>query len=442
MYDHLPATHPLNNFRDIESVGFALYLLGKHRRAIAQTATVDKWPNTDGIIDLLSINGELIGKFDIQIKKLPDDHNMVFDLPVKYLSYCLKVASEPTITLMVDTINEKIYWFHVTKEWIQASNYSENKETVRIPLSDDRCLDRSNISYLTHWEEIAKENRRHKNMLQQLLDAEKGNTFLRMNLLDESYSPILSNIKMSVITRQENEDGSFTFIMANTYEFEETVFLQVNAHLSPDLVPTLSLNMSPMSKENAFHNMIYFKCLAQLRTSGRFYLADNHSDFWAEGAVQFEEPIEHIENSIKFYKTVVDLERRINEKLPLSQSELTPNELRCVEQLVSATQSGFVLAALTGIKLPYPSNEIDMNEALRIKSQIINAEGHWGINLGNKILASSKPFIIIKEEEDGTLIQPDPSGKFAIIFEQFYLGEFSDVFKRINTNDSSDVDTQ
>lgn len=442
MYHHLPAAHPLNNFRDIESVGFALYLLGKHRRAIAQTATVDKWPNTDGIIDLLSINGELIGKFDIQIKKLPDDHNKVFDLPVEYLAYCVQVASEPTLALMVDTINEKIYWFHVTKEWIRASNYASNKTSVRIHLNDECCFDRTNIGYLKQWEEIAKENRKHKNMLQQLLDAQQGKTFLRMNLLDESYSPILSNIKMSVITRQENEDGSFTFVMANTHEFEEMVFVQVNVLLSTELKPTLQIKLSPMSRENAFHNMMYFKCLAQLKKGGVFYLADNHSDFWASGAVQLDEKLENIEKSIKFTKTVVDLERRINEKLPLSQTELTVNELKYVQELVTITQSGFVAVAMSGVNLPYPSHEIDVNEALRLKIPVIGAEIHWGINLGKKILASSKPFIITREEVNETFLEPDPEGKFVIIFEQFYNGEYSEVFERIETNVSSKVDTE
>ncbi|WP_152399131.1 DUF4365 domain-containing protein [Paenibacillus cellulositrophicus] len=434
MYHHLPAAHPLNNFRDIESVGFALYLLGKHRRAIAQIATVDKWPNTDGTIDLLSVNGELIGKFDIQIKKLPDDHNKVFDLDVEYLAYCDQVASEPTLALLVDTVNENIYWFHVTKEWIRESSYASNKTSVRIHLSDERCFDRTNKDYLKHWEVIAKENRKHKNMLQQLLDAQRGNTFLRMNLLDASYSPILSNIKMSVITRTKKEDGSFIFVMANIHEFEETVSVQVDVLLSPDLTPTVQIKMSPMSRENAFQNMIYFKCLAQLKKGGVFYLADNHSDFWASGAVQLDEKLENIEQSIKFTKTVVDLERRINEKLPLSVTELTASELKYVEQLVTITQSGYVLAAMDGLRLPYPSHEIDVNDALRINVPVIDAEIHWGINLGKKILASSKPFVIIREEANETYLKRDPEGIFVIIFEQFYEGEYSEVFGRIETN--------
>lgn len=442
MYHHLPAAHPLNNFRDIESVGFVLYILGKHQRAIAQTATVDKWPNTDGIIDLLSINGELIGKFDIQIKKLPDDHDMVFDLQVEYLAYCDQVASEPTLALMVDTVNEKIYWFHITKEWIRASNYATNKTKVRINLCDDRCFDRTNKEYLKQWEEIAKENRRHKNMLQQLLDAQRGKTFLRMNILDASYSPILSNIKMSVITRQESENGSFTFVMANTHEFEETVFVQVAVHLSPDLTPTVQIKMSPMSRENAFHNMMYFKSLAQLKKGGVFYLADNHSDFWASGVVQLDEKLEHIEQSIKFTRTVVDLERRTNEKLPLSQTDLTESELRHVEELVTITQSGFVEAAMQGISLPYPSHEIDVSNALEMDFPVTPAELHWGINLGKKIFASSKPFVIKREEANETFLEANPEGKCVFIFEEFYKGEHSEVFERLENNASSKKDTE
>ncbi|MCL6663420.1 hypothetical protein [Paenibacillus amylolyticus] len=433
MYHHLPAAHPLNNFRDIEAVGFTLYLLGKHRRAIPQTATVDKWPNTDGIIDLLNENEELVGKFDIQIKKLPDDHNMVFDLPVKYIAYCDQVASEPTLILMVDTINEMIYWFHITKEWIRASNYASNKTSVRIRLSDERCFNRTNISYLKQWEEIAKENRKHKNMLQQLLDAQQGKTIIRMNLLDESYSPILSNMKMSIVTSQENDDGSYRFVLANKYEFEETVFVEVHVLLSTDLTPTLRINMSPMSRENAFHNLMYFKCLLQLKKGSLFYLADNHSDFWASGVAQLDEKIDNIEQSVKFTKTVVDLERKINEKLPLSQTELTEVELKYVQELVTITQLGYITPARTGIELPYPSEKIDANEALRLNKPVIGAEVHWGINLGNKILASSKPFLIIREDVDAAYLEPDPEGEFVIIFEQFYEGEYSEVFERVQT---------
>lgn len=436
MYHHLPAAHPLNNFRDIESVGFALYLLGKHRRAIAQTATVDKWPNTDGIIDLLSVNGELIGKFDIQIKKLPDDHNMVFDLDVKYLAYCDQVASEPTIALMVDTVNEKIYWFHVTKEWIRASNYKKNQTTVRIQLNDEHFFDRTNTDYLKQWEEIAKENRRHKNMLQQLLDAQRGNTFLRMNLLDENYTPILSNMKMSVIKRHKNDDGSFVFVMANTYEFEETVFVHVDVYLSPDLIPTLKINMSPMSRENAFHNMLYFKCLAQLKNGGVFYLADNHSDFWASGKVQIGQKLKDIKQSIKFTKTVVELERRLNEKLPLSQTELTNDELRYVQQLGTITQSGILEVPMSGrgIRLPISSHEIDVNDSLRMDIPLLAAEFHWGINLGKKILVSSKPFI--KQDQDNEiLLEAAPDGTCVLIFERYFKGEPSGEIDKLKGND-------
>jgi hypothetical protein len=439
VYHHLPASHPLNNFRDIESVGFALYLLGKHRRAIAQASAVDKWPNTDGIIDLTSVNGELIGKFDIQIKKLPDNHNMVFDLDVEYLSYCDSVASEPTIALMVDPIEEKIYWFHVTREWIRESNYAKNKSTVRIKLNDEHCFDRTNTSYIKQWEQIAKENRRHKNMLQQLLDAERGRTSLRINLLDSEYSPILANIKMNVITQQKNDDGTFLFVMANTYEFEESVFIHVEVHLSPDLKPTITVNMSPMSKENAFHNLMYFKCLSRLKNGEVIYLADNQSDFWGLGKVEITENPDNIEQSIEFSKTVVDLEKHINEKLPLSQGKTTPHELACVEELIDITEKGFLRIATTnGILLPLPADQIDKNfpTPLCFSNPTSRSEHHWEFNLGKKIMVSSKPFVILKEETNATYLTTDPNGELVIIFENFYKGHIDEVFERIEKQSS------
>ncbi|MBW7476285.1 hypothetical protein K0T92_16250 [Paenibacillus oenotherae] len=38
------------------------------------------------------------------------------------------------------------------------------------------------------------------------------------------------------------------------------------------------------------------------------------------------------------------------------------------------------------------------------------AELHWGINLGKKIFASSKPFIIIRAEANETLLEANPEG--------------------------------
>jgi hypothetical protein len=83
-----------------------------------------------------------------------------------------------------------------------------------------------------------------------------------------------------------------------------------------------------------------------------------------------------------------------------------------------------------------------VNEALGINFPVTPAELHWGINLGKKIFASSKPFVIAREVANDTLLEADPEGKCVFIFEQFYKGEHSEVFERLETNASSKNDTE
>ncbi|MEC0343717.1 DUF4365 domain-containing protein [Peribacillus frigoritolerans] len=432
MHYHLPASHPVNNFKDIEAVGLVLYILGKHRRAIAQTSTVDKWPNTDGIIDLTSVNGELIGRFDVQIKKLPDNHNMVFDLDVEYLAYCDQTASEPTLTLLVDTVNEKVYWFHVTREWIQRSNFLKNKTRVRIQLNEAHSFDRLNKAYLDHWENIIREVQRRKNLLQQLLDYERGNREMHINLLDAQYSPILTNIKMNVLTHEKLKDGSTKFVMANTYSSEEMVFINVDIHLTSDLRPTVTINMTPMRRESALHNLMYFKCLSRLRNGEVFFLADNYSDFWCSGKVSYLEEVQkNIEQNVEFAKTVVNLERRINQKLPLGIKEITEEELNCVEELFDIVETGVRTISMKGKGIKANKDTIDLNtlKSVDIDKQVVRSEIHWRINLGRKVLLSSRPFKVKGQEDNEIYLEADPEGICVFIFEEYYDGEYTDVFK-------------
>ncbi|CAG7659125.1 DUF4365 domain-containing protein [Paenibacillus allorhizosphaerae] len=427
MYTHLPATHPLNNFRDIEAVGLVLYFLGKHRRAIAQTSTVDKWPNTDGIIDLINLNGDLIGKFDIQIKKLPDINNMVYDLDVEYLAYCDQTASEPTLTLLVDTVKEKIYWFHVTREWIRKSNYAKNKAKVRIQLKDEHCFDRENTAYISQWEDIIREVQRGKGLLQQLLDNERGKRAMRMNLLDANYSPILTNLQLSVFTHEKLEDGSVKFIMSNKYQTEEMVFLNVDIHLTADLKPLVKLNMSPMRQESAYNSLMYYKALSRMKNGDVFYLVDNHSDFWCTGKVNHSEDDSKIEPTAEYMKLVVDIERKIDKKLILGR-DITFEEHKYIQELEAIINTGRINITFKGkasVIAPENLDDLSDQKGVFVDLPIASCEHYWGINLGRKLIISDQPFSFKKSDNDENRFDAEIDGKYEVIFIDYFEGDYS-----------------
>ncbi len=60
-----PARHGKSNFLDKRSVSVVEELLTTHERVMPQLASIDKWPNIDGYLELQDANEVLLGRMEV-----------------------------------------------------------------------------------------------------------------------------------------------------------------------------------------------------------------------------------------------------------------------------------------------------------------------------------------------------------------------------------------
>lgn len=80
---------------------------------------MDKYPNQDGFIEILDTDGKPLGELIVQVKRIPEDNvdDPKKSIDTSTLSYG-HTTNAPFILLGVDTINEVVYWKHLSKNWL------------------------------------------------------------------------------------------------------------------------------------------------------------------------------------------------------------------------------------------------------------------------------------------------------------------------------------
>jgi hypothetical protein len=115
----------------------------------ADIRTRDKVPNVDGTIEIVDKEQRPIGKFDIQLKKIPANIKR-YDCPAELYAYS-KVSSLPVFLLVVDVENSLVMWRHIYQG---MPEHKEGQKTFTIKFTDDDRIDDSGI-YLQQWASIA-----------------------------------------------------------------------------------------------------------------------------------------------------------------------------------------------------------------------------------------------------------------------------------------------
>lgn len=152
-----PASHPVSNFTDVQSVSLVQYLLAKHGRVIAHISSIDKWPNIDGRVEIQDEHNNLIGPLSVQVKTLPSEHNLKYDCSVDFLAYCEKV--EPCLLLGVDHQTQKVYWLYLDVQSVREIDYKGNKFTKTVSLKEAQYFDENTTGYIAEWTKIVEDNK-------------------------------------------------------------------------------------------------------------------------------------------------------------------------------------------------------------------------------------------------------------------------------------------
>lgn len=145
-----------NSFFDSNGVAYLTRFLQRDNTIKALIASDDKIPNLDGIIQVLdNVNeGRATPKqiFHVQVKTINSDYQNNNKTGIKsqykysadtkvFNTVKNHITSDPVLLFLVDEENDKIFWFHVSLEYVMGLNIKEEKNKT-IYFSDcDQIID-------------------------------------------------------------------------------------------------------------------------------------------------------------------------------------------------------------------------------------------------------------------------------------------------------------
>ncbi|RXK59211.1 DUF4365 domain-containing protein [Lacibacter luteus] len=157
LIDGKPAGYSSTSATELESKNIFQSLLDT-RFIKGEIRVMDKYPNSDGILEITDEEQIPIGKIDIQLKTLqPKNFNSPsYQCERTFFSYC-ENSSLPVFLVVVDRQNKKAYWRHIDAATLieVASKMTGASYTISIPI--ENCIDGEKRAYIEKWAEKAKE---------------------------------------------------------------------------------------------------------------------------------------------------------------------------------------------------------------------------------------------------------------------------------------------
>ncbi len=159
-----PAAFPPHNTPEMNSVIKLQDLLDK-KLVKPDLKFMDKWPNIDGYLAVVDESETQIGKLEVQIKTLPDDHiqKPKYQCPLSFLSYCEKSGGLPVLLIIVNNKHEIAFWLHIDSKFIKeiAPRISGDSNSISISFPSANIIQRDTTKYVKDWIAICQQHR-HK----------------------------------------------------------------------------------------------------------------------------------------------------------------------------------------------------------------------------------------------------------------------------------------
>lgn len=150
-----PAGYPATAATETESRNILMNLLNT-KFIKGEIKVLDKYPNTDGILEITDVNQLPLGKIDVQLKTLqPKNYKKpCYQCERSFFVYCENSAL-PVILIVVNRTERKAYWRHIDSVTIQevSEKIVGNSCAVSIPI--ENCIDGLNEAYISAWTEKA-----------------------------------------------------------------------------------------------------------------------------------------------------------------------------------------------------------------------------------------------------------------------------------------------
>jgi hypothetical protein len=142
----------------------------------------DKYPNTDGTIELVDTEETPIGKFDVQIHKIPQN-DVKYCCPASLVAYS-KVSTLPILLICCDVENKRAYWKRIH---LLMPEYIEDQKTFTIKFHEMDRIDESEI-YLKRWKDILDDYKQRISDYPRLKNIVDNNLALsKINKTDKRY---------------------------------------------------------------------------------------------------------------------------------------------------------------------------------------------------------------------------------------------------------------
>lgn len=152
-----PAIHTENAYRDVEAIATVSALLARTRRTMPKLDENDKWPNTDGIVQLTDAAGVPSGILEAQVKTLHqrDLERLSYTFSSdKFMEYCKRTPEQIVLFIGVDIDRRVAYWVHVSPQAV-----AELQGSRTIALDAKQTISATDSAFVDEWQTLATARR-------------------------------------------------------------------------------------------------------------------------------------------------------------------------------------------------------------------------------------------------------------------------------------------
>jgi hypothetical protein len=146
---------PYSNTDEQETLAVDTFkILVEHKRVRMDIKERDKYPNTDGYLELVDDNRSPIGKLEVQIRTFHGDTPKL-QCPLSLFDYS-EITCNPVLLVGVETDRKKAYWIHVTRGLLDKMSLNADQRTVTISFPIGNTISENDDAYVEEWVKIAE----------------------------------------------------------------------------------------------------------------------------------------------------------------------------------------------------------------------------------------------------------------------------------------------
>jgi hypothetical protein len=121
---------------------------------------MDKYPNSDGILDITDEEGHPLGKIDFQLKTLqPRNYSKpAYQCERRFFVYCQN-STLPVILAVVNQQEKKAYWRHIDHNTLLEVSQRMTGESYSLSIPLENCIDGVQEEYISDWTKMVIEYR-------------------------------------------------------------------------------------------------------------------------------------------------------------------------------------------------------------------------------------------------------------------------------------------